>query len=357
MVEMLGALVEAESPSADVDAVRRCAKELAAIGEDMLSRSPEVIELDGRPHVRWKGDGPARVLLIGHLDTVWPVGTTDRWPFSVADGVATGPGAFDMKAGLVQGLCALAELGSLDGVEFFVSSDEELGAPTSRGIITEAAKAADFTLVLEPSEEGALKIARKGCSMYQITAHGRASHAGLDPASGRNALVEIAHQVLAMRELARGTTTVTPTVAHVGTATNTVPASGTLAIDVRAPTPLEQERVHDAIIALKPITADVELAVTMVAGHPPMPRSASEALFERARSVAERLGLEPLEGVEVGGASDGNFTAAAGCPTLDGLGGVGGGAHAEGEHVVVAKMPERAGLVAALIDELREGDR
>lgn len=362
MLKMLQAFVEAESPSSDVDACRECARQVAALGEELLGVAPNSVESGGRLHLHWpkgRGEGDTRieVLVLGHLDTVWPLGTVDRWPFEISDGIATGPGVFDMKAGLVQGLFALSSLPSLDGVEVFFSSDEELGAPTSRHLIQEIAERATSTLVLEPSEAGALKVARKGCSMYQITAYGRASHAGLEPAAGRNALIEVAHQVLAIGELAQGATTVTPTVARVGTATNTVPAEGTLSVDVRAPTLEEQERVRDAIFAIKPFDPDVELEVTMTAGHPPMPRAASEALFERAKQVGARLGLGDVAGVEVGGASDGNFTAAAGCPTLDGLGAVGDGAHAEGEHVVIAKMPERTALVAALIAELTGGNR
>jgi glutamate carboxypeptidase len=211
--------------------------------------------------------------------------------------------------------------------------------------------------VLEPSEKGALKLARKGCSTYAVTVKGRASHAGLDPSAGRNALVEVAHQVLEITTLGEGQTSVTPTIARVGTASNTVPALGTLLVDARVPSMEERQRIDDAMMSLRPHIDDVTITVERTTGHPPMPRSASEELFERARKVAASIGLPDLDGVEVGGASDGNFTAAAGCPTLDGLGPVGGGAHAEGEHVVVDKMPERATLVAALIsDLLNEGD-
>lgn len=355
MVDMLEALVGTESPSSDVGAIGRCADVMAAAGRELLGCDPRRLELDGRPHLCWSGSGPARVLLLGHLDTVWALGTTARWPFSVKDGVATGPGTFDMKAGLVQGIFALAELGSLDGVTLLVTSDEELGAPTSRETICGLAREAAYTLVLEPSENGALKVARKGCTVYTLSITGRAAHAGLAPEAGRNALVELAHKVLEVQRLADGATTVTPSLARSGTAANTVPAAATLVVDVRSPTPAEQERVREAMLALRPTVDGVELEVTVSAGHPPMPRQAAEELFARARAVAARLGLGELDGVEVGGASDGNFAAAAGCPTLDGLGPVGGNAHAEGEHVLVAAMPERAALVAALVDELRGG--
>ncbi len=356
MVDVLGEIVNAESPSSDLDAVRGCADLVAKLGTEWLGAPPEIIETDGRPHLRWRGTGDVAVLLLAHLDTVWPLGTIDRKPFEVRDGVARGPGVFDMKAGLVQGLFALARVatpaGNLDGLELLVTSDEELGSPSSRELIEGSARRAGAVLVLEPSEAGALKLARKGVSLYEVHARGRASHSGLAPEDGANALVELAHQVLALEGIARGQTTVVPTTASAGTAKNTVPPLAQMTVDVRAWTRDEQARVDDEMKRLRPVVSGVELEIVGGPNRPPMERSATEVLFARANVVAERLGLVALDGCEVGGASDGNFTAGVGTPTLDGLGAVGGGAHAEDEHVIVNKMPERAALVAALISEL-----
>lgn len=360
MVAALRTLVEAESPSSQPAALRACAAAVAALGEELLGAAPEWLEADGHPHLRWSwGHAPARVLLLCHLDTVWPLGTLEGWPFTVTGGVASGPGAFDMKAGLVQGLYALAALGAegRDGVTVLVTSDEEIGSPTSRALIEQAARGVAAALVLEPSagEAGALKTVRKGVATYQVDVTGRAAHAGLEPERGVNALVELAHQTLALRRVAdpaKGTT-VTPTVASAGTTDNTVPAQALLRIDTRAATPEEQARVDRELHALRPVLAGARLTVRRETMRPPLPASASAELFGLAQRLAAELGIGPLEQATVGGGSDGNLTAGMGVPTLDGLGAVGGGAHAPGEHVRVAAMPQRAALVAALIEALR----
>lgn len=353
MVAALKDLVDAESPTSEIPATRACADVLATRGTTVLGTPPELVERDGRPHLWWRSEAPPTALLLGHLDTVWPIGTTARWPFDVVDGIATGPGVFDMKAGIVQGLFALATLESLDDVELLVTSDEEIGSPTSRALIEEAGRRARAVLVLEPSAGGALKTARKGCYTYRITARGRAAHAGLDPAAGANALTSLAHQVLALASIGCDDTTVTPTLAQAGTTANTVPAQATLTVDVRARTHDEHRRVDAEIRALRPVVDGVRLDIEMTAGRPPLEPSASEALFTQAHRIGSEIGIAELRGVEVGGGSDGNFTAGVGTPTLDGLGAVGDGAHAEGEHVVVAHMPERAALVAELIRRLK----
>lgn len=355
MVGVLQELVEAESFSSDAGGVTRCAETLASLGRELLGERAQIVGME-HPIVRWSFGARTRVLLIGHLDTVWPMGTLRRWPFSVADGIATGPGVFDMKAGLVQGLFALASLDDLDGVTLLVNSDEETGSDASRAAIEDLGARAEAVLVLEPSEKGALKVARKGQATYRIDARGRAAHSGLNPRDGANALVGLAHAVLELDRIADGDTTVTPTVAQAGTTKNTVPAHAHAFVDVRASTIAEQQRADGELLALTSKTDGVSLDVTRATIRPPLERSASDALFARAQGLAEGLGLEPLEGVAVGGASDGNWTAALGTPTLDGLGPVGGGAHAEGEHVIVAEMPERAALLAALVsDLLKEG--
>jgi glutamate carboxypeptidase len=264
-----------------------------------------------------------------------------------------------MKTGLVLALHALAVLGAPDGVTLLVTGDEELGSPSSRGLIEAEAAGCLAALVLEASADGgALKIARKGTSLYKVRAVGRAAHAGLEPERGVNATVELAHQVLAVAgfaDAARGTT-VTPTALSSGTVTNTVPAAGAFSVDARMWDAAEQARVHAAMTSLLPVVPGAALGVSGGPNRPPLPESSSARLFARASSIAAGLGLAPLTSASVGGASDGNFTAGVGTPTLDGLGAVGGGAHADHEHVIVDALPGRAALLAALIDDLLAGD-
>lgn len=354
--EMLGdleTLVDTESPSSDAASLERCANVLDTIGTRLIG-SAEVLSSDDRTHLRWRWRDP-EVLLLGHFDTVWPLDTVARWRFSVRDGRASGPGIFDMKAGIVQGLYALASLDNLEGIEVLLTSDEEISAPTSRVLIEDAARRTRAVLVLEPSADGALKLARKGGSLYRINVTGRAAHAGLEPEKGVNALLAIARVALETAELARPElgTTVTPTMVNAGTATNTVPGGATLHVDVRAASAAEQQRVDDGIRALEPALAGSRIVIGGGIDRPPLPRSASEELFERARNVSRDLGIGEIEGAEVGGSSDGNFTAAVGTPTLDGLGAIGDGAHAEGEWIEIDRMAERAALVAQLVDQLR----
>ncbi len=354
MVEALAALVGAESPTSDAAALSECASVLAGLGRGILGKDPEVEDLALHPALSWSWGNSTEVLLIGHFDTVWPTGTIDRWPFSVERDVATGPGCFDMKAGIVQGMFALASLETRDGVTLLLTSDEETGTNHSRKLIEDSARGAQAVLVLEPSSGDDLKIARKGVSSYRFGVTGKAAHAGLDPASGANALIELAHLVLDIARISRGETTVTPTVASAGTAVNVVPASANLDVDVRAASAAEQERVGSELRAIAAHVDGVTFRCEQTSDRPPLEREASKYLFARAQRIALELGLEPLGGVEVGGGSDGNYTAAVGTPTLDGLGAVGGGAHAEGEHVIVSKMAERSALVAALVRELFE---
>ena len=353
MIDALAALVEVESPSASDVATRAAADALDDLLLERLGSRGTWIGGD-RGHLLWSGGGRPQVLLLGHVDTVWPAGTLARWPFDVVDGRATGPGVFDMKAGLVQGVEALAGLDDLTGVALLATTDEEVGSPTSRALVEETAADCAAVLVLEPSAGGALKTGRKGVSNYELVVHGRAAHAGLEPEKGANAAVELAHQVLALAGLARPDlgTTVTPTVASAGTTTNTVPAQARIAVDARALSPEEQQRVDADLRALVAQVPGCRLELLGGVNRPPLDPRSSAALLERAQRVASGLGLPPLRGVHVGGASDGNFTAGIGIPTLDGLGAVGDGAHAEGEHVLVAAMAERASLVRGLVADL-----
>ena len=353
MLADLESLVAIESPSDNLDATAACAQHTVALARRLFDANAERCMVNGRVHLRWTFGTP-RVLLLGHIDTVWPIGTVARWPFEVRDGIATGPGAFDMKAGVVQGFYALTTLNTLDGISILLTTDEEIGSPTSRTLIEDTARGLDATLVLEPSVAGALKTGRKGVSNYVLHVAGRASHAGLEPEKGVNALVELAHQVLAATDLARPElgTTVTPTVGAAGTAGNVVPAAASMTIDVRAADDAEQQRVDAALRTLAPVLPEAQLRLEGEINRPALAVSSSAALFERAQEHAHRLELPALQGQTVGGGSDGNFTAGLGVPTLDGLGAVGDGAHAEGEHVVVEAMPQRSALVASLLTEL-----
>lgn len=354
MIEELEALVLAESPSADDAATEAAARLVDDLFLEHLGTRGAWIADGARGHLLWSGGGPVEVLLIGHVDTVWPSGTTSRWPFTVTDGRASGPGAFDMKAGLVQGIHALKELDDLTGVAFLVTTDEEVGSPTSRQLVEQTAQGARAALVLEPSAGGALKSVRKGVSNYSLVVHGRAAHAGLEPEKGANAAVELAHQVLGLLDFADPSvgTTVTPTVMSAGTTTNTVPASAQVTIDVRACEPPEQERVDRALRGLSARTAGTSIELLGGINRPPLAATSSADLLVLARKVAADLGMPALQDVAVGGGSDGNFTAGIGVPTLDGLGAVGDGAHAEGEHVLVSAMPERTALVRGLVTQL-----
>ncbi|MBT2506041.1 M20/M25/M40 family metallo-hydrolase [Streptomyces sp. ISL-98] len=347
-------LVTTESPTADPAAVAKCAEVVAALGARLTGSAPERLTAGGRPHLRWRFGSGDRVLLLGHFDTVWPVGSLATHPYAVTGGRLTGPGCFDMKSGLVQLFHALSVLDDLDGVTVLATSDEETGSATSRELIEAAARRTGAVLVLEASAEGALKTARKGVSTYDLRITGRAAHAGLEPHLGVNASVELAHQVLAIAALADpgAGTSVTPTVLTSGTTRNTVPASAEVLVDVRAWTTAEQARVDAAFRGLPPVLAGATLSLSGGPARAPLQHESSAALFVRARKLYDALGYGDLQGVSVGGGSDGNLTAGAGAPTLDGLGAVGGGAHADDEHVVVAELPRRAALVTALVHEL-----
>ena len=361
ILDDIGELVTCESPSSDLAAVAASADVVAGLGERLTGQAPERITIDGVSHLRWRlggapvGGAPARVILLAHHDTVWPLGSLATHPFSVTDGVLRGPGCFDMKTGLVMALHAAAVLGAPAGLTVLVTGDEEVGSPSSRALIEAEAAGCRAALVLEAAGDGgAVKTERKGTSMYWVRAVGRAAHAGLEPEKGVNATIELAHQVLAiggLADAARGTS-VTPTAMSAGTTLNTVPATGDIAVDVRMWDAEEQERVNAGMRALAPVLHGAALEVTGGPNRPPLASSASAALFARAAQAAARLGLAPLTRAAVGGASDGNFTAGVGVPTLDGLGATGGGAHADHEHVLVAELPARAALLAALIDDL-----
>lgn len=299
------------------------------------------------------------ILLLGHVDTVWDVGTLARLPFRVSRGRAFGPGILDMKSGIVCGLWAVRALRALgvtpaSAVRFFLNSDEEMSSVAFRREILEEARRARAVLVLEPAAAGgALKTARKGVGEFRITAHGRAAHAGINPAAGVNAISELARQLLkieAMAQPARGLT-LNAGVIQGGTRSNVVPERACAAVDVRIPRTKDQEMIERKVYGLRPIDPAARLEISGGINRPPMERSAAAALFRRAKVLGLELGMR-IEEASTGGGSDGNFTAALGIPTLDGLGGVGDGAHALNEHVIVRELPRRAALLAALIGTL-----
>jgi glutamate carboxypeptidase len=355
IIDTIRRLVECESPSGDVTAVARSADLVAELGTRLLGGEPERIEVEGVAHLRWRFGSSTRVLLLAHHDTVWPVGTLQRLPYDVRSGVLTGPGGFDMKTGLAMALHAVAALEDRDGITILVTGDEELGSPRSRALIEDTVRGASAALVLEASADGgALKTERKGVSLYEMVVSGRAAHAGLEPEKGVNTSVELAHLTIAAAALtdAVAGTSVTPTLATSGTTTNTVPAAARLWIDVRARTAGELERVDDALRGYRCVTAGASIDVRGGINRPPLEPGMSARLFALATTVAGRLGLAPLEHAAVGGASDGNFTAGLGVPTLDGLGAVGGGAHADDEHVLVAEIVPRTRLLTELVAEI-----
>jgi glutamate carboxypeptidase len=365
MAALLGRMVRIESGSDDPEGLDRMAALLEGLFGELgpVSRHPAG---PGGAHLTLSLDGAdaalPHVVVLGHYDTVWPRGTLDRIPFAVDHrGVITGPGCFDMKGGLVLLYCALRQLRELGRdprrpLRVLLTCDEEVRSRTSRELIRRTALGAAAALVLEsPLPGGALKTARKGTATYQLLIEGRAAHAGIEPGKGVSAILELTHQVQALHALAdseRGTT-VNVGVIRGGTRPNVVAAGAEAEIDVRVSTSAEAERVDRSIRRLAPVLPGTRLTVVADLTRPPMESTpASRRLFARAAAIAERMGVADLAGGATGGASDANLVAAAGIPTLDGLGPEGGGAHADDEHVLLASMPFRAALLAGLLAEI-----
>jgi glutamate carboxypeptidase len=353
IVEDLKKLVEFESPSEDLLACRGVVELAIQIANENLKPEAELIEENGRP-VFWWGSKNPKVVLLAHLDTVWPKGSyLPTW--SVSGDIAKGPGIFDMKAGFLQAIYAVKEIPGADSkVAIIATTDEELGSQSSKALIERVSKSASAVLVLEASLNGKVKTGRKGTSMYQLALHGRASHAGLEPEKGINATTEIATIVIEVAKLANPEfgTTVVPTVMHAGTTTNTVPALATLDIDIRSFSAAELIRVDTAIRKLAAAHPEAKLEVTGGINRPPLETSATLELYEILEKVASEIGMEPVGHASVGGASDGNFAAAAGARVLDGLGAVGDGAHAPHEQILLSSIPSRVKLLTAFIKEL-----
>jgi glutamate carboxypeptidase len=357
IVEDLRALVEMESPSDEPARVTVLAKWIverfsaSVIGARRVACPPA-----GDAVLGTLGDGEGGTLLLGHLDTVWPCGTLSRRPFSVREGRATGPGTFDMKAGIAVAVHVLEALGPKprSPVSLLLTPDEEVGTTASRTLLEEIARRHERVLVLEPSHRGAAKTARKGTVVFDVSFSGRAAHAGLEPEKGASALAEMARFVLFLESIGSSSagTSVTPTVALSGSKANVVPESASLTVDVRVWTEEERSRVRRAVAGYAPSDSRVRVEAREKSERPPLEATdESRALYEIARRTAAGLGWD-LGAQRVGGASDGNLTAAAGVPTLDGLGPRGDGAHAIDEYVEVADLPRRVEFLSRLIGEL-----
>ena len=303
------------------------------------------------------GEGSEQVLLLGHYDTVWDPGESSRRPFRVENGKAYGPGAYDMKGGIVEAVFAaraLKALGLSPKVRVVVlhNSDEEIGSPSSRSLIEEEAKRSKAALVLEPSARGgALKTWRKGVGMFQVHIQGRAAHAGADFEKGASAAKEAAHQTIylhGLTDLEEGTT-VNVGVVTAGTRSNVVAERAELKVDLRVKTSMAAERVIPKILGLQPVDPRVSVSVEGGLNRPPMERNSKNlALFQLAKTIGQAMGMDLVES-GTGGGSDGNFTSALGIPTLDGLGPVGDDAHSPGEYLIVDSLPERAAVLAGLL--------
>jgi glutamate carboxypeptidase len=366
MVRLLGQFVRCESPSGDKAAVDRFGAMVAA---EWRRRGAKVKILKQGvrgdhlriewPHAEGRGDG--QILVLGHLDTVYPIGTIAKMPFRVRGGRAWGPGTFDMKGGLVLALAAVDALravgaGPRKRVVFLWTSDEEIGSETSRRVIESEARRSDAVLVLEPSlgREGRLKTERKGVGGAEIIVTGRAAHAGIEPEKGVNAVHELAMQIaqlMKMNDRARGIT-VQATVVEGGTAANVVPERARAAVDIRFSRMTDAARIEREMRGLRPILRGARVEVRVGGMRPPLERSAGvRELFGVSRGLMREVGLS-LGEAATGGGSDGNFTGALGVATLDGLGAVGDGAHSLREHVVVREMGVRAALLAGLLASL-----
>ena len=379
-LDAIASLVTLESPSTDKAAVDRCGIEVARRLRALGAEVELVAQRERGDHIRatLPANGPALserrestgpalserseskgVMLLGHFDTVWPVGTLERMPLTRDGDRLHGPGTFDMKAGIALAMAAIAALDATKTprppITMVWTTDEEIGSATSRDLVEREARDALAVLVLEPAlPGGALKTARKGCGEFHLTVHGIAAHAGLDPGKGASAIHELAAQIATierLQDLARGIS-VNVGIVSGGSRANVVAEEARAVIDARSPTRAGADTVEAAIRGLHPTRPGTRLTVEGGFDRPPMERSQAIAgLFARASAVAAALGLELHEG-SAGGGSDGNFTAALGVPTLDGLGAIGDGAHAAHEHVDIPSLAWRAALLAGILTSL-----
>src|SRR5713226_1113247 len=362
MLDTLRELTLLESPSLEKKPTDRCCEVLA---EKWLRHGTiaQIVRQKYRgDHLRvvWKpseGLAKSQLLVLGHYDTVYPTGTLAKMPFRISAGKAYGPGTFDMKGGIVQALFALEAIRELQPpvqkrLVFLWTSDEEIGSESSQRLIEEEAQRSEAVFVLEPSlgPRGLLKTARKGVGEAEIIVHGRASHAGLVPQEGVNAVHELAQQIARLQtwnDLRRGIS-VNADIIEGGTRVNVIAERARAVVDLRALRLEDMLRLEQRLRALRPLTRGARLEIHGGFNRAPMERKVSAALFSRAKSLAAQMGLSIGECV-AGGGSDGNLTAALGVPTLDGLGAVGDGAHSAREYALIKTMPERAALLAAML--------
>ena len=359
MKSLLKRLVETESPSSDKVAVDRVgalvADEARRLGADV--KIVPVMDSGNHLMARW-GEGEGGILLMCHMDTVFPVGTLEKMPYREADGRTYGPGVLDMKSGIVISLAAIGMLQNRGGlkhpVTLLCTSDEEVGSLTSEDLIVELAKGSELVLVLEPAlPDGSLKTWRKGVGEFWVKAKGRAAHAGGEHADGRNAIEEMSHQVIAIQKMTdyeKGTT-LNVGVMHGGTVSNVVPEEAIAQVDVRVMQPAEWERVEAEMMALDPVLEGTSLEISGGLNRPPMPFDETmKATFEKVQAIGAAIGLE-LKAGGTGGGSDANFVAPLGIPVLDGLGAIGEGLHSEREFIFTDSLEERAYLLAAIIEK------
>lgn len=363
--KMLGVLrqfVSAESPSLEKAAADHCCSVIADEWRKRNAQVERIVQKHRGDFLRMTFESNPRratgqLLVLGHYDTVYSTGTLAKMPFRISKGKAFGPGIFDMKAGIVQALFALEAVRQSNvelqkRIVFLCTSDEEIGSEASRKLIETEARRSDAVFVLEPSfgPRGLLKTARKGVGSAELLVHGRASHAGLAPQEGINAIHELAGQIARIEswnDLRRGVT-INADVIEGGTRTNVIAERARAVLDMRALTISDMRKLERRLHALRPIHKGARLEISGGFDRPPLERKASGALFARAKSLAKQMKLSVGE-CTVGGGSDGNFTGAIGVPTLDGLGAVGDGAHSSHEHILFKTMPTRAALLAALL--------
>lgn len=359
MLGLLKRLVEAESPSHDKSAVTRVgtivAEECRRLGGAVEVHEPAAA--GNQVIARWGAAGPGNILLLAHMDTVFPLGTLEKMPFHEKDGKIFGPGTSDMKGGIVVGLSAIATLQKTGPmpphpITALFTSDEEIGSQAAQALIESLAKESILVLVLEPGlPDGSIKTWRKGVGEFTITVHGRAAHAGADHEKGRNAIEELAHQVVAIQKLTdygRGTT-LNVGMIRGGTATNVVPEEASAEVDLRVLQPGEAERVLAAIQTLQPVLEGTTIQVMGGLEHPPMPFDETmKNTYAKAKTIAKEIGMD-LKASGTGGASDGNQVAALGIPVLDGLGPAGEGYHSEREFIFKDSLQQRVDLLVALL--------
>src|SRR5712664_2071129 len=362
MLATLRRFVTAESPSLEKAAADRCCGVIAEEWNKHGARAERIPQkrrgdLIRITHAPGKSPLPGQLLVLGHYDTVYSAGTLARMPFRLQGGKAYGPGTFDMKAGIVQALFALqalqqAEIPLHKRLVFLWTSDEEIGSESSRKLFETEARRSDAVFVLEPSfgPRGLLKTTRKGVGTAELTVHGRASHAGLAPQEGVNAIHELARQLARVEKwnnFRRGVT-ISAGIVENGSRSNVIPEHARAVLDLRALRVSDMRSLERKLHALRPLHRGARLEISGGFDRPPLERKMSATLFARAKSLAAQMGLSVGE-CTVGGGSDGNFTAALDVPTLDGLGAVGDGAHSSHEHILVNTMPIRAALLASLL--------